>query len=89
MRAITGNQWRSWKKGRTLVINFGPPPPHPAPSDQLHPWVCRVIKEVGLDKEWLHFIREFISPVTLKVFSGYYTKVNTAVIPAKYCHTSR
>ncbi|KAG7254731.1 hypothetical protein CRUP_031403, partial [Coryphaenoides rupestris] len=38
------------------------------PTDDIH------MKQVGLDKEWLHFIREFISPVTLKVFSGYYTK---------------
>ncbi|KAG7270014.1 hypothetical protein CRUP_027972, partial [Coryphaenoides rupestris] len=25
--------------------------PTPPPSDQLHPWVCQVIKKVGLDKE--------------------------------------
>uniref|UniRef100_A0A4W5LHH1 Procollagen-lysine, 2-oxoglutarate 5-dioxygenase 2 n=1 Tax=Hucho hucho TaxID=62062 RepID=A0A4W5LHH1_9TELE len=39
------------------------------PTDDIH------MKQIGYDKEWLHFIREFISPVTLKVFSGYYTKV--------------
>lgn len=39
------------------------------PTDDIH------MKQIGFDKEWLHFIREFISPVTLKVFSGYYTKV--------------
>lgn len=33
------------------------------------------MKQIGLDNEWLHFIREFIAPVTLKVFAGYYTKV--------------
>uniref|UniRef100_A0A8C7QG25 procollagen-lysine 5-dioxygenase n=1 Tax=Oncorhynchus mykiss TaxID=8022 RepID=A0A8C7QG25_ONCMY len=38
------------------------------PTDDIH------MKQIGYDKEWLHFIREFISPVTLKVFSGYYTK---------------
>ncbi|KAM6970816.1 procollagen-lysine,2-oxoglutarate 5-dioxygenase 2 isoform 1-T1 [Tautogolabrus adspersus] len=38
------------------------------PTDDIH------MKQIGFDKEWLHFIREFISPVTLKVFSGYYTK---------------
>ncbi|XP_061661729.1 procollagen-lysine,2-oxoglutarate 5-dioxygenase 2 [Syngnathoides biaculeatus] len=38
------------------------------PTDDIH------MKQIGFDKEWLHFIREFIAPVTLKVFSGYYTK---------------
>lgn len=38
------------------------------------------MKQIGFDKEWLHFIREFISPVTLKVFSGYYTKVREATL---------
>uniref|UniRef100_A0A8C5I2X3 procollagen-lysine 5-dioxygenase n=1 Tax=Gouania willdenowi TaxID=441366 RepID=A0A8C5I2X3_GOUWI len=38
------------------------------PTDDIH------MKQIGFDKEWLHFIREFISPVTLKVFAGYYTK---------------
>lgn len=33
------------------------------------------MRQIGYEGEWLHFIREFISPVTLKVFSGYYTKV--------------
>lgn len=38
------------------------------PTDDIH------MKQIGYEKEWLHFLREFISPVTLKVFSGYYTK---------------
>ncbi|XP_068603900.1 procollagen-lysine,2-oxoglutarate 5-dioxygenase 2 [Brachionichthys hirsutus] len=38
------------------------------PTDDIH------MKQIGFDKEWLHFIREFISPITLKVYSGYYTK---------------
>ncbi|XP_041923645.1 procollagen-lysine,2-oxoglutarate 5-dioxygenase 2 isoform X1 [Alosa sapidissima] len=38
------------------------------PTDDIH------MKQINYDKEWLHFIREFIAPVTLKVFSGYYTK---------------
>uniref|UniRef100_A0A8D2LKA9 procollagen-lysine 5-dioxygenase n=1 Tax=Varanus komodoensis TaxID=61221 RepID=A0A8D2LKA9_VARKO len=38
------------------------------PTDDIH------MKQVGLEKVWLHFIREFIAPVTLKVFAGYYTK---------------
>ncbi|KAL9845238.1 procollagen-lysine,2-oxoglutarate 5-dioxygenase 2 isoform 2-T2 [Geothlypis trichas] len=38
------------------------------PTDDIH------MKQIGLDNEWLHFIREFIAPVTLKVFAGYYTK---------------
>uniref|UniRef100_A0A8B9JVB0 Procollagen-lysine, 2-oxoglutarate 5-dioxygenase 2 n=1 Tax=Astyanax mexicanus TaxID=7994 RepID=A0A8B9JVB0_ASTMX len=39
------------------------------PTDDIH------MRQIDYDKEWLHFLREFISPVTLKVFSGYYTKV--------------
>ncbi|XP_006637768.2 procollagen-lysine,2-oxoglutarate 5-dioxygenase 2 isoform X1 [Lepisosteus oculatus] len=38
------------------------------PTDDIH------MSQVDFEKEWLHFIREYISPVTLKVFSGYYTK---------------
>ncbi|KAM4772006.1 procollagen-lysine,2-oxoglutarate 5-dioxygenase 2 isoform 2-T2 [Rhinophrynus dorsalis] len=38
------------------------------PTDDIH------MKQIGMDMEWLHFIREFIAPVTLKVFAGYYTK---------------
>ncbi|XP_064188367.1 procollagen-lysine,2-oxoglutarate 5-dioxygenase 2 isoform X1 [Anguilla rostrata] len=38
------------------------------PTDDIH------MSQIDYEKEWLHFIREFISPVTLKVFSGYYTK---------------
>ncbi|XP_020670889.3 procollagen-lysine,2-oxoglutarate 5-dioxygenase 2 isoform X1 [Pogona vitticeps] len=38
------------------------------PTDDIH------MKQVGLDHVWIHFIREFIAPVTLKVFAGYYTK---------------
>uniref|UniRef100_A0A5F8GCT7 procollagen-lysine 5-dioxygenase n=1 Tax=Monodelphis domestica TaxID=13616 RepID=A0A5F8GCT7_MONDO len=38
------------------------------PTDDIH------MKQIGLENEWLHFIREFIAPVTLKVFAGYYTK---------------
>ncbi|OCT80922.1 procollagen-lysine,2-oxoglutarate 5-dioxygenase 2 isoform X1 [Xenopus laevis] len=38
------------------------------PTDDIH------MKQIGLDEEWLHFIREYIAPITLKVFAGYYTK---------------
>ncbi|KAG8445320.1 hypothetical protein GDO86_010202 [Hymenochirus boettgeri] len=38
------------------------------PTDDIH------MKQIEFDNEWLHFIREFIAPVTLKVFAGYYTK---------------
>ncbi|XP_043926047.1 procollagen-lysine,2-oxoglutarate 5-dioxygenase 2-like isoform X2 [Protopterus annectens] len=38
------------------------------PTDDIH------MSQIEFDKEWLHFIREFIAPVTLKVFAGYYTK---------------
>ncbi|XP_070802471.1 procollagen-lysine,2-oxoglutarate 5-dioxygenase 2 [Pituophis catenifer annectens] len=38
------------------------------PTDDIH------MRQIGLENVWLHFIREFIAPVTLKVFAGYYTK---------------
>ncbi|XP_077344367.1 procollagen-lysine,2-oxoglutarate 5-dioxygenase 2 isoform X2 [Lithobates pipiens] len=38
------------------------------PTDDIH------MSQIGMDNEWLHFIREYIAPVTLKVFAGYYTK---------------
>uniref|UniRef100_A0A4W3H928 procollagen-lysine 5-dioxygenase n=2 Tax=Callorhinchus milii TaxID=7868 RepID=A0A4W3H928_CALMI len=38
------------------------------PTDDIH------MTQIGLDYEWLHFIREYIAPVTLKLFSGYQTK---------------
>ncbi|XP_069070003.1 procollagen-lysine,2-oxoglutarate 5-dioxygenase 2 isoform X2 [Pleurodeles waltl] len=38
------------------------------PTDDIH------MRQIGLETVWLHFIREFIAPVTLKVFAGYYTK---------------
>nr|XP_036864180.1 procollagen-lysine,2-oxoglutarate 5-dioxygenase 2 [Manis javanica] len=38
------------------------------PTDDIH------MKQIDLENVWLHFIREFIAPVTLKVFAGYYTK---------------
>ncbi|CAH2247032.1 procollagen-lysine,2-oxoglutarate 5-dioxygenase 2 isoform X2 [Pelobates cultripes] len=38
------------------------------PTDDIH------MAQVGMDNEWLHFIREYIAPITLKVFAGYYTK---------------
>uniref|UniRef100_A0A8C1BC92 procollagen-lysine 5-dioxygenase n=1 Tax=Cyprinus carpio carpio TaxID=630221 RepID=A0A8C1BC92_CYPCA len=57
----------SWSGGRheDKRINGGY---ETVPTDDIH------MKQIDFDKEWLHFIREFISPVTLKVFSGYYTK---------------
>ncbi|XP_063772039.1 procollagen-lysine,2-oxoglutarate 5-dioxygenase 2 isoform X2 [Pseudophryne corroboree] len=38
------------------------------PTDDIH------MSQIGMENEWLHFIREYIAPVTLKVFAGYYTK---------------
>ncbi|XP_069753489.1 procollagen-lysine,2-oxoglutarate 5-dioxygenase 2 isoform X2 [Narcine bancroftii] len=38
------------------------------PTDDIH------MTQVGLDQVWLHFIREYIAPVALKLFSGYHTK---------------
>lgn len=51
------------------------------------------MKQIDLENVWLHFIREFIAPVTLKVFAGYYTKVVVLILlptcyqfPPKYTH---
>uniref|UniRef100_A0A3P9D3F6 procollagen-lysine 5-dioxygenase n=1 Tax=Maylandia zebra TaxID=106582 RepID=A0A3P9D3F6_9CICH len=55
----------SWSGGKHQRIAGGY---ETVPTDDIH------MKQIGFEKEWLHFIREFISPVTLKVFSGYYTK---------------
>ncbi|KAL4635866.1 procollagen-lysine,2-oxoglutarate 5-dioxygenase 2-like [Arapaima gigas] len=38
------------------------------PTDDIH------MAQINYEKEWLHFIREYISPVATKVFSGYSTK---------------
>ncbi|XP_075425823.1 procollagen-lysine,2-oxoglutarate 5-dioxygenase 2 isoform X2 [Ascaphus truei] len=38
------------------------------PTDDIH------MRQIGMEFEWLHFIREYIAPITLKVFAGYYTK---------------
>ncbi|XP_062901467.1 procollagen-lysine,2-oxoglutarate 5-dioxygenase 2 isoform X1 [Mobula hypostoma] len=38
------------------------------PTDDIH------MTQVGLDQVWLQFIREYIAPVALKLFSGYHTK---------------
>uniref|UniRef100_A0A7N8XRW8 procollagen-lysine 5-dioxygenase n=1 Tax=Mastacembelus armatus TaxID=205130 RepID=A0A7N8XRW8_9TELE len=63
----------SWSGGKHERISGGY---ETVPTDDIH------MKQIGFDKEWLHFIREFISPVTLKVFSGYYTKVKFDVLQA-------
>ncbi|XP_041071637.1 procollagen-lysine,2-oxoglutarate 5-dioxygenase 2 isoform X1 [Carcharodon carcharias] len=38
------------------------------PTDDIH------MTQVGLEQVWLQFIREYIAPVALKLFSGYHTK---------------
>lgn len=48
------------------------------PTDDIH------MKQISYEKEWLHFIREFISPITLKVFSGYFTKVSARKINSEH-----
>ncbi|XP_029471734.1 procollagen-lysine,2-oxoglutarate 5-dioxygenase 2 isoform X2 [Rhinatrema bivittatum] len=57
-------QW-SGGKHRDIRISGGY---ENVPTDDIH------MKQIGLEPVWLHFIREFIAPVTLKVFAGYYTK---------------
>ncbi|XP_030072049.1 procollagen-lysine,2-oxoglutarate 5-dioxygenase 2 isoform X2 [Microcaecilia unicolor] len=57
-------QW-SGGKHRDVRISGGY---ESVPTDDIH------MNQIGLESEWLHFIREFIAPVTLKVFAGYYTK---------------
>lgn len=55
------------------------------PTDDIH------LTQVGLDQVWLHFIREYIAPVALKLFSGYHTKVGLklcVVCQQRHCETS-
>lgn len=37
------------------------------------------MNQIGFEKEWLKFLREYITPVTEKLYPGYYPKVGTAV----------
>uniref|UniRef100_K7GBB8 Procollagen-lysine,2-oxoglutarate 5-dioxygenase 3 n=1 Tax=Pelodiscus sinensis TaxID=13735 RepID=K7GBB8_PELSI len=39
------------------------------PTDDIH------MNQIGFEREWLHFLREFIAPVTEQLYPGYYTKV--------------
>lgn len=36
------------------------------------------MNQIGFEKEWLKFLREYITPVTEKLYPGYYAKVGTA-----------
>lgn len=36
------------------------------------------MNQIGFEKEWLKFLREYITPVTEKLYPGYYPKVHTA-----------
>lgn len=38
------------------------------PTDDIH------MNQIGFEREWLHFLREFIAPVTEQLYPGYYTK---------------
>ncbi|XP_053860889.1 multifunctional procollagen lysine hydroxylase and glycosyltransferase LH3 [Malaclemys terrapin pileata] len=38
------------------------------PTDDIH------MRQIGLESEWLRFLREFIAPVTETLYPGYYTK---------------
>ncbi|XP_026517914.2 multifunctional procollagen lysine hydroxylase and glycosyltransferase LH3-like, partial [Terrapene carolina triunguis] len=38
------------------------------PTDDIH------MRQIGLESEWLRFLREFIAPVTEMLYPGYYTK---------------
>lgn len=46
------------------------------------------MNQVGLEKQWLHFLREFISPVQEKLFPGYIhdVRMNTEM-PAVIYHS--
>lgn len=37
------------------------------------------MKQVGLEREWLKFLREYIAPVTEKLYPGYYTKAEAVM----------
>ncbi|XP_043932935.1 multifunctional procollagen lysine hydroxylase and glycosyltransferase LH3 isoform X2 [Protopterus annectens] len=37
------------------------------------------MNQINFEKEWLHFLREYIAPVTEKLFPGYYTKAHAVM----------
>lgn len=43
------------------------------------------MNQIGFEKEWLKFLKEYISPVTEKLYPGYYPKVHT--ITGTHTHT--
>ncbi|XP_014457169.1 multifunctional procollagen lysine hydroxylase and glycosyltransferase LH3 isoform X1 [Alligator mississippiensis] len=43
------------------------------PTDDIH------LAQVGLEREWLQFLRQFVAPVTEKFFPGYYTKAQSGL----------
>ena len=34
-----------------------------------------VVIQIGFESQWLKFVKDYIGPVQLKVFPGYYTEV--------------
>lgn len=44
------------------------------------------MNQIGFEKEWLKFLREYITPVTEKLYPGYYPKVGTAATPPPAGH---
>lgn len=35
------------------------------------------MNQIGFEKEWLKFLKDYIAPVTEKLYPGYYPKVGT------------
>ena len=33
------------------------------------------VNQIGFERQWLKFVKDYIGPVQLKVFPGYYTEV--------------
>ena len=34
------------------------------------------VNQIGFERQWLKFVKDYIGPVQLKVFPGYYTEVS-------------
>lgn len=45
------------------------------------------MNQIGFEKEWLKFLKEYIVPVTEKLYPGYYPKVHILQILPQGTHT--
>ena len=47
------------------------------------------MNQIGFEKEWLKFLRDYIVPVTEKLYPGYYPRVGPLPEHQRSCPTSR